>query len=64
MELNEIYLGNGYELIKEIPDKSIDLVVTDPPYEIKGIHTGTGIFTKQGRTENYVKELLNSDLGK
>lgn len=33
MELNKIYLGDAYELIKQIPDKSIDLVVTDPPYE-------------------------------
>lgn len=26
--------GNAYELIKEIPDKSIDLIVTDPPYDM------------------------------
>lgn len=30
--LNTITLGNSYELIKEIPDNSIDLIVTDPPY--------------------------------
>lgn len=33
MKLNKIYLGDAYELIKQIPDKSIDLIVTDPPYE-------------------------------
>ena len=33
MKLNQIYLGDAYKLIKEIPDKSIDLIVTDPPYE-------------------------------
>lgn len=33
MELNKIYLGDAYELIKQIPDKSIDLIVTDPPYQ-------------------------------
>ena len=32
MELNTIKLGNCYELIKEIPDKSIDLVYIDIPY--------------------------------
>lgn len=32
MELNTIQLGNCYELIKEIPDKSIDLVYIDIPY--------------------------------
>lgn len=33
MELNKIYLGNAYELIKDIPDKSIDLIYTDIPYQ-------------------------------
>lgn len=31
--INTIQLGNCYELIKNIPDKSIDLVYIDPPYE-------------------------------
>ena len=31
---NNIYLGDAYELIKEIPDKSIDLIYTDIPYLI------------------------------
>lgn len=31
-ELNKIYLEDCYEAIKNIPDKSIDLIVTDPPY--------------------------------
>lgn len=26
--------GDAYELIKSIPDKSIDLIVTDPPYDL------------------------------
>lgn len=30
--LNTITLGDSYELIKNIPDKSIDLVIIDPPY--------------------------------
>ena len=30
---NNLYCGDAYELIKNIPDKSIDLVVIDPPYE-------------------------------
>ena len=32
METDKIYLGDAYELIKEVPDRSIDLIVTDPPY--------------------------------
>lgn len=30
---DKIICGNAYELIKQIPDKSIDLIITDPPYE-------------------------------
>lgn len=30
--INTIQLGDCYELIKKIPDKSIDLVYTDVPY--------------------------------
>lgn len=27
-------MGDAYELIKQLPDNSVDLIVTDPPYEI------------------------------
>lgn len=36
LERNNIYLGDSYELIKQIEDKSIDLIVIDPPYQIDG----------------------------
>jgi site-specific DNA-methyltransferase (adenine-specific) len=32
--VNEIILGDCLEVMKQIPDKSIDLVLTDPPYGI------------------------------
>lgn len=32
LELNNIYCADCLELMKQIPDKSIDLVLTDPPY--------------------------------
>lgn len=35
LETNKIYLGDCLDLMEEIPDKSIDLVLTDPPYGIK-----------------------------
>lgn len=31
-ELNKIYLGDAYKLIKQIPDKSIGAIYTDIPY--------------------------------
>lgn len=33
--INTIQLGDSYELIKTIPDKSIDLIIIDPPYELE-----------------------------
>lgn len=32
IELDKIYHGDCFELMKEIPDESIGLVITDPPY--------------------------------
>ena len=35
-----IIQGNAYDLIKSIPDKSIDLIVTDPPYLYDKVGSG------------------------
>lgn len=34
LEINKIYLGDCLDYLKDIPDKSVDLVLTDPPYGI------------------------------
>ena len=34
LEINKIYNADCLELMKQIPDKSIDLVLTDPPYGV------------------------------
>ena len=39
-ELNKIYCEDCYEAIKKIPDKSVDLIVTDPPYDIRNTKAG------------------------
>ena len=44
MELNKIYLGDCYELIKQIPDNSVDLIYTDPPYLFQNGGFGSGMF--------------------
>lgn len=36
-ETNNIYCEDSYEAVKNIPDKSVDLIVTDPPYELDNI---------------------------
>lgn len=48
LEINKIHLGDCYQLIKEIPDKSVDLVHTDPPYLIHAGGSG-GCFGKGDR---------------
>lgn len=35
--MNQIRLGDCIELLKEYPDKSVDLILTDPPYNAKDI---------------------------
>ena len=53
LELNKIYNMDCLEGLKLIPDKSIDLVVTDPPYDIQT--SGAGIYKQADK--QYVKEL-------
>lgn len=55
VEPNHIYQGNCYDLIKLVEDKSIDLIITDPPYEIST--TGAGIYKRADK--RYVKELVD-----
>ena len=43
---NKIICGNTVDVMKEIPDESVDLVVTSPPYNLKN-STGNGM--KDGR---------------
>lgn len=59
--LNKITCGDCYKLIKELPDKSVDLIITDPPYLIEN--------TKAGGKSDLAKsiqvmndELLNDEL--
>ena len=59
-----IIQGDSYELIKEIPDKSVDLIVTDPPYEF----TKNKWFSNAERyvvvRENLKDEMAESDCDK
>ena len=32
LELNKVYLGDCLEVMKDIPDGSVDAIITDPPY--------------------------------
>lgn len=54
LELNRIYCMDCIEGIKQLPDKSVDLVVTDPPYLIKSMNGGGFI-----KNRPYKKDLDN-----
>ena len=34
IETNKVYCMDAFELLKQLPDDSVDLVLTDPPYNI------------------------------
>lgn len=53
--------GDCLELMKDIPDSSVDLIVTDPPYEIVAGGTG-GAFGADKR--NYHKQYADLDADK
>jgi len=59
--LNKIICGDCLEIMKEMPDKCVDLVLTDPPYGIKmdkAIKSKVGInsFGKLHTNANYHEE--------
>lgn len=53
MSTYKLYQGDCLEVMKNIEDGSVDLVVTDPPYEIAT--TGAGMYKQADK--QYVKEL-------
>lgn len=64
MELNKIHLGDAYELIKEIPDKSIDLVYIDIPYDLEGNGGGSFGSKKRDYHKEYEKVSENTNVSK
>lgn len=58
-EDNNIYCGDSYELIKTIPDKSVDLVIIDPPYQF--VEGGTGKSDLGNRKATNKKETYSLD---
>jgi site-specific DNA-methyltransferase (adenine-specific)/site-specific DNA-methyltransferase (cytosine-N4-specific) len=54
MELNKIHQGDSLELLKQLPDNSVDLVITSPPYaDLKVYIDNPGILA-----DNYVEWFL------
>ena len=57
--IDSIRCGNAASLLKQLPDNSVDLVVTSPPYYMQRNYNGTGIGTGQEKTvDAYIDSLL------
>lgn len=52
--INKIINGDCLEVLRQIPDNSIDLVVTSPPYNLKN-STGNGM--KDGRGGKWANDI-------
>lgn len=59
--INTIQLGDCYELIKNIPDKSIDLVYVDIPYLYD---SGGNVKENASALNKRVAKKMNNDLAK
>lgn len=56
LKVNDIYKGDSYELIKQIDDKSIDLIYTDIPYLFENGGCGSSAISKR------IQKLCNETL--
>lgn len=54
-----IECGDTLKLIKTIPEKSIDLLVTSPPYWAKRVYNGEGEIGSEATPEEYVSALAD-----
>lgn len=54
IEQNKVYCMDALEFLKQIPDNSVDLILTDPPYN-------TGMDSKETSPENHPIVRFNSD---
>lgn len=74
-ELNRIYTGDCHKLATEIPDGSVDLIMTDPPWDDSGwffwlsriapriLKPGGSLFSMCGKADfNYIMNVLGDTL--
>jgi site-specific DNA-methyltransferase (adenine-specific)/modification methylase len=53
--MNKIIQGNCLEIMKDIPDKSIDMVLTSPPYNMR-TRIRNGKYTTREKSEHFSKK--------
>ena len=62
--INTIQLGDCYKLIKDIPDKSVDLVIIDPPYQFCVGGNGSSEIAKRKYKQKSEMYSLDTDITK
>jgi len=60
MELNQVICGDCLEVMKDIPDKSIDMIFTSPPYNMR-TRIRNGKYTTREKSEHFSKKYSNFD---
>lgn len=53
LEINKVHLWDCLEIMKQLPDKCIDLVLTDPPYWIDASKWASGFGSAGHKTKKY-----------
>ena len=53
--------GDCLEVMKDIPDKTIDLIVTDPPYNVSATNAG-GTINKVKKLNKSLKDLVETNI--
>ena len=63
MEINKIYNGDCLELMKQIEDNSIDIIITDPPYNFEVVG---GAFKSENpsTSRDYLSKIIDGGYGK
>lgn len=60
MKLNEIYHGDCLDLMKTMDDKSVDLILTSPPYNMR-TRIRNGVYTTRENTDHFSKKYKHFD---
>lgn len=58
MELNKVYLGNSLEVVKTLPDESVNCVITSPPYYGLRDYGVDGQIGLEESPERYIEKMV------
>lgn len=59
MEKNKIYQGDSLEVLKTLPDESINCVITSPPYYLLRDYLVDGQIGLENTYQEYIKKLID-----